>query len=151
MLPARSIRRTLLRLAGLAIVFSLTSGFVGIFGKNPIHPISIEPFLDKPARLTELHNSTDVRGGSLIAVIVDFGGKNLAVTSSRLTPGPARQQTLRDFLATRLHPQNYDLYEVENKNGDQLGYLLMNEERVANYFLFDDRTVFIEPVEVFTP
>jgi hypothetical protein len=127
------------------------SGFSGLFGKNPIHPIPIAPFLDRPARLTELHNSTAVRGGSLIALIVDFGEKRVAVTSSRLSPGPAHQQTLRDFLATRRKPQNYDLFQVENKKGDQLGYLLMNGERVDNYFLFDEQTVFIAPVEVLTP
>lgn len=147
----RSRGRAWTRLTALALVFSFTAGFTGLFPPGPIRPVSSKRFLDRPARLTMLHNATAVRGGSLVAVIVNFDGYDLAVTSNQLTAETTVQGTVRKFLDATPEPYHYDLFEVRNQAEKILGYLLMHGERVESTFLYNDKEVFIDVVEVLTP
>jgi hypothetical protein len=147
----KTLVRNCARLTSLALVFSFTAGFAGLFPPGPIRPVPIKPFLDRPARLTMLHNVTVVRGGSLVAVIVDFDGYDLAITSTQITAETIVQGTVRNFLDATPEPYFYDLFEVHNKAGEILGYLLMHGERIESTFLYNDKEVFIDVVEVLTP
>lgn len=135
----------------VAALFFVTTGFSGLIPPGLIRPVALEPFLDRLARLTMLHNSTPVRGGTLVAVIVDFEGYGLAVTSTRLTAEPSIRGTVGKLLAGKREPHHYDLFEVRNRAGRILGYLLMHGERVESYFLDNDKEVFIDVAEVLTP
>ena len=135
----------------LAIIFSFTTGFAELFQGGNLRPVAIQPLRDQPARLTMLHNATPVKGGTLVAVIVNFEGQNLTVSSSRLSPDGPVAGNIGAFLDGRLEPYRFRFFEVRNRSGKILGYLLMHRERVDNHFLYDDKNVFIEPMEVETP
>jgi hypothetical protein len=151
-LVTRFFRRVIfLRLAVLALLFSFSTGFTELFQGGNIRPVAIQPLRDQPARLTMLHNGTPVKGGTLVALIVNFDGQNLTVSSSMLSAQGPVAGNIGAFLDGRLEPYQYRFFEVRNRSGKVLGYLLMHREQVDNHFLYGDKNVFIEPVEVETP
>lgn len=135
----------------LVIIFSVTTGFAEFFQGGKMRPVAIQHLRNQPAQLTLLHNGTPIKGGTLVAVIVNFKGQNLTVSSSKLSSEEPIASNIGSFLDDRLEPYQFHFYEVRNRSGKVLGYLLMHRERVDSHFLYGDKNVFIEPVEVETP
>jgi hypothetical protein len=130
-----TLRRTNPRWIVIVISFLFASGFAELFGKDTLTPVQLEPFLNKVARLSEAHLMGDVDGGDLAAVVVNFEGQNLRADSGNMDIGKPYRGTLQAIVAKDLMPYKYHLFEVKNRSGPILGYLLVREGRLSGRYL----------------
>ena len=128
-------KRTYPRWIIIVISFLFASGFGGLFGKDTLTPVHLDPLLNKVARLSEAHLMGDVDGGDLAAVVVNFEGQNLETDSGNMDIGKPYRGTMQAIVAKDLMPYKYHLFEVKNRSGPILGYLLVREGRLAGRYL----------------
>ncbi len=132
--------RTSLALAAFMLV---VTGCIGPIGEGPLRAIEMGPFLDRPARLTEVHLIPDVDSGTLAAVIVNFEGQNLRADSNNMNFEPTASGTLQDILAGVLERYKFDLFEVRGRDRKLLGYLLAHQYRLVGHYFENDGTLIL--------
>ncbi len=134
-------KRTYPRWIVIVISFLFASGFGGLFGKDTLTPVHLKPLLNKVARLSEVRLVGDVDGGDLAAVVVNFEGQNLKADSGNMDIGKPYRGTMQAVVEKDFKPYSYHLFEVKNRSGLILGYLLVREGRLVSRYLENNTIV----------
>ena len=142
----RFSRRTCLKIFTLIFILFFASGFTGLFGRGPLQAVKLEPFLDRAGRLSEVHLTGPYVGGTLAAIVVNFEGQNLTADSGDMNIEKPFQGTLRNIINDEIERFNFTLFEVKNRNGIILGYLLAREGRLVGQYL-ENETLILTGVE----
>ncbi len=139
------------RLLALVVIAALSTGFAGLFGGGPFRAVDDKPFLDKPGRLTVFRLTTPHHEGTLSAVIVNFGGQALRGESVNLVNAGTGAGSIREFITSDPEPFQFNFFEVRDRGGKTLGYLLTHDVRLEGYYLGEDGAVVLDAYEPARP
>ena len=144
--------KKILGLGGLLCIFFAATGFSGLFGEDSLRPIKMDPYLDRPATLIVGHSVTPVRSGTLVGAIVNFQGQTLRGSSNNIVFNAPVPGTVRDILELSFKPYLFTFYEVRDKSGATLGYLLAQDDMFAGGgTFFEDGIIHISAVQPALP
>lgn len=144
--------KKILGLAGLLFIFFAATGFSELFGKSPLQPIEMGPYLDRPATLIVAHSVTPVRSGTLVGAIINFKGQKLRGSSNNIVFQAPVPGTVRDVLESSFKPYLFTFYEVTDKSGITLGYLLAQDDMHAGGgTFFEEGIIHISAVQPALP
>ena len=103
--------------------------FSGNFPTGLLHSLEVTAYLNRKARITKITAPTSIFGrfSNLAAVVVDYEGETLHLTSNNLTIGTTATGTLLEVIENEPEAYEFSFYEVK-KSGKTVGHLLARDE-----------------------
>lgn len=117
----------------IIVIVAFASAMVGFSGNFPtglFHSLEVTSYLNRKARITRVTAPSPIFGSlsDLAAVVVNFEGHTLHLTSNNLNIGATGSDTLLEIIENEPEAYRFSFYEVKDLSGKTVGHLFARDE-----------------------